>query len=596
MTSWLIAIAASTALSWFQYGLPRGRSTLPAALRWLAVLLAVAMLLGAPAGRPRAPEPIVALDASASWLRGGDSSAWRAAVTTFRAAPAAQVPVLFGDSVRPAGESVSPNDRVTLARPLVDRALAAGRPVIVLTDGVIDDPEALASLPAGSRVEIRASPGAPDAAALTVDAPRSLVAGDTIEVAIAVGAGSAGAAAGSVTLQLGDRPVGKARFEALAASAERRLTMKIAPTGNGPVVLRATIASPGDREPRNDTVTTVLEVTRGAAAVFVSTSPDEDSRFALSVLRGTLALPTRAYLQVAPGSWRVEGPLTPVSVAEVREALRAAPLVVLHGDTGAFGAPRALARGALALMPGTTERGVDWYAVGAPASPLMGALGQLPWDSLPPLDVAAALPAGDWVALTVSRSRQLERKAAIVGSERPRRTVVVGASGFWRWRFRGGASEPAFAAIWGSVFDWLAAGRFDARAAVPGSGSFRSGERIIWQRGASTDSIVRVLLTKRGTSAPATELRLSFAGTATAESAPLEPGIYDVQATGGRSLIAVNASRELLPRRPTVRPGPIGGAATLVDAPLLRDRVWPYLLLLLALCFEWLVRRRVGLR
>lgn len=596
MTIWLVALIAATALVLFQYGVPRsaGRATLAAVLRWIAIVLAIALLLGAPAGRRRAPAPIVALDASASWTRGGDSTAWRTALQRFRAATGEAV--IFGDSVRPSAGAILPTDRSTLARPLVDRALAAGRPVVVLTDGGIDDPEALASLPAGSRVEIVAPESFADVAVLRIEAPRSLVAGDTIEVGIAIASGAAGSPAGSLAVLLGDRALGTLPFEALAPWAERRLSMRVAPMGNGATVLRAIARASGDREARNDTVSTILELTRGATAVFVSTSPNEDSRFALSVLRGTLALPTRAYVQIAPGTWRLEGPLTSVSVGEVREAFRTAPIAVLHGDTGVFGAPRALARGALALIPATTERGVDWYAIAAPASPLMGALGQLPWDSLPPLDVAPTMPAGEWVALTVARSRQLERRPAIVGSETPRRTVVVGASGIWRWRFRGGASEPAFAALWGSIFDWLAAGRFDARAAIPVAWSFRSGELITWQRGAANDSVVRVRLTKRGASAPPTELDLSFAGSATAQSDPLESGIYEVQGPGGRSLIAVNASHELLPRRPTVRAGAIGGAATLVDAPLLRDRLWPYVLMLVALCSEWLTRRRIGLR
>ena len=596
MTTWLVALIVATALVLFQYGVPRsvGRATLAMALRWIAIVLAVALLLGAPAGRRRAPVPIVALDASASWTRGGDSAAWHRALQRFNAIPG-DTKLLFGDSVRAPGASPMPIDRATLARPLVDRALAAGRPVVLLTDGGIDDPEALPSLPAGSRVEIVAPHAFSDVAVLRIEAPRSLVAGDTIEVGIAIASGAAGSPAGTLAVLVGDRSLARLNFDSLAPWAERRLSVRVAPAGNGPTVLRAITRASGDREPRNDTLATILELTRGATAVFVSTSPNEDSRFALSVLRGTLALPTRAYVQIAPGSWRLEGPLTPVALTEVREALRSAPIAVLHGDTAVFGAPRTLARGALALIPATTERGVDWYAIAAPASPLMGALGQLPWDSLPPLDVAQTMPTGDWVALTVARSRQLERRQAIVGSEKPRRTVVIGASGIWRWRFRGGASEPAFAALWGSIFDWLAAGRFDARAAVPGLAFYRAGDRITWTRGSVRDSMIRVQLSKRGAS-DSTALMLPFGGLGTAESPALASGIYDARTAGGSSLIAVNASPELLPRRPTVKEGGIGGAATPGDAPPLRDRMWPFVLLLVALCAEWLLRRRAGLR
>jgi len=314
------------------------------------------------------------------------------------------------------------------------------------------------------------------------------------------------------------------------------------------------------------------------------------------VLRGTLALPTRAYVQIAPGTWRLEGPLTPVTAAAVRAALQGAPLAIVHGDTAIFGPPRALGKGALALLPGDLERGADWYAVAAPPSPVMGALSQLTWDSLPPLDVATSLPTGDWTALTVARARPTERRPAIVGFERPRRVVVVGASGFWRWQFRGGASEAAYSALWGSIFDWLAAGRFDARAAVPATQSVRSGERLAWQRGAGTDSTVAVELVRRGAPAAASTFSLYFGAAATAESAPLQPGVYEARTRGGTSLVAVNASRELLSFQPTVKAGPIGARASLAEAPRLRDRTWPFVVLLLALCAEWVLRRRVGLR
>jgi len=58
----------------------------------------------------------------------------------------------------------------------------------------------------------------------------------------------------------------------------------------------------------------------------------------------------------------------------------------------------------------------------------------------------------------------------------------------------------------------------------------------------------------------------------------------------------VNASGEMIPRRPTVKSGVFGGRASLADAPLARDLGWLYVAAILALCAEWLLRRRVGLR
>jgi hypothetical protein len=45
-----------------------------------------------------------------------------------------------------------------------------------------------------------------------------------------------------------------------------------------------------------------------------------------------------------------------------------------------------------------------------------------------------------------------------------------------------------------------------------------------------------------------------------------------------------------------VRSGTIGAAAALGDAPSLRELGWVYALVILALCAEWLLRRRAGLR
>ena len=71
---------------------------------------------------------------------------------------------------------------------------------------------------------------------------------------------------------------------------------------------------------------------------------------------------------------------------------------------------------------------------------------------------------------------------------------------------------------------------------------------------------------------------------------------YETRVSGGSSLLIVNATRELLPRRANVRTGAVGGAAPFGDQPRLRDIHWIYLLLLGALCAEWLLRRHTGLR
>lgn len=73
-------------------------------------------------------------------------------------------------------------------------------------------------------------------------------------------------------------------------------------------------------------------------------------------------------------------------------------------------------------------------------------------------------------------------------------------------------------------------------------------------------------------------------------------GVYDVLGARGSSLLVVNPSLEWVPRQPTVRAGEVGVGPPPGDRPTLRSLGWPYLLLVAALCAEWLLRRRAGLR
>ncbi|HEX6050809.1 MAG TPA: hypothetical protein VFZ21_16130 [Gemmatimonadaceae bacterium] len=529
MTIWLVAVVGGVLLALLSYqwrGASAGKTLSVAVLRAIAFTLLIALLLDAAAGRPRPVAPLVALDASESWLRGGDTTAWNTARRQARAATRDSL-LLIGDSVRVDDPPARPTDAASRLQPLVERALSTGRPLRLFTDGEVDDPETLSSVPSGSQVVVIDAGAASDAAVSDIQSPRAVIGNDTAEFRIEVTAGRSGAAAG---------------------------------------------------------------------AVLVSTSPDLDSRESLALLRGALALPTRGFYRVAPGVWRQDGSLGPANEAEIRAIVRDAPLVVLHGDTAVFGPPRSATKGALALFSPPAEGSADWYPTGAPPSPVAAALSAAAWDSLPPLDVADDVPAGDWVALETRRGRRLERRNAIVGRESPRRTVIVGASGFWRWKVRGGVGADAFGALWGGLFDWLSGGRTDARAAVNADAVVHAGDPVRWRRGSGDDSVVTVVLTQRGAPARADSVTLSFTGGENiVESRPLAPGVYDVQAPGGTSVIAVNPSRELYPRR-GISSGAVGRGGSLSDAPRLRSFGWVYAVVILALCAEWFLRRRLGLR
>ena len=599
MLLWILALLIGLAVAVLQYGRAAltPRSAPLAALRMLAAIVVAALLLDAPAGRARMVAPDVALDASMSWLRGAPACAsWREALDS-----AARIGggswMRFGDSLRTDTRRGEPVDRRSSLRAVVDRATGAGRPVVLITDGELDDAELMTTLPRGSRAIVRrCAPGA-DVAVATLDAPRTLLAGDSVSTRVTLVAGGAGAPAGRLELRLDDAVLAFENFPALEPFAERATALRGVVTGAERVgVLRAIVRASGDREPRNDTLSLGVDVSRAAAAVFVSTAPDYDAREAVAVLRGVTSLPTRAYYRVAPGAWRTDGTLARVVEGDVIGAVRGAPFVVIHGDTGIFGAPRALTHGALLLFaPPSTDQG-EWYASAAPPSPLAPALAALPFDSLPPLSVAPTLPHGDWQGLVAHRAAE-DRRVALVGWDAPRHVAVLGAAGLWRWRFRGGVRADAYDALLGSLFDWLAAGRSDRRAAVPAAETVRAGEPVRWRRGASGDSLVRITITRRSATGRVYSVMLHFSDGATiAESPALAPGLYDVTLDAGRAVLAVNVSRELVPRRATVRGGAVGGAAAVGDAPSTRELGWLYLVAVILLSVEWILRRKAGMR
>lgn len=600
MFAWILAIVAGGAgalLSYPRLATAGPLTRLAAVLRGVGVGLVVALGLNVLLGAGREPSPLVALDVSRSWLRGRDSTAFHAA----RAAALRTNPdslLAFGDSVRRVTETMESFDSRSQLRPLAERAMASGRPLLVYTDGEIDDPDVLASVPAGSRIILSDSATVRDAAISEVQAPRVVSGGDTVEARVTVVAASGGAGAGTLTLRMNGRAVGSAALDSLGSFAERTVVLRFVPVGGaGDQELRASLESLGDAESGNDAASAVIDVTTAAAAVLVSSSPDLDARELAALLRGTVALPTKAYFRVAPGQWREDGALTPVSEESVRRAVQAAPLVVLHGDTSLFGPPRALTRGALALVAPPPPNSGEWFATGAPLSPMSPSLTGMAWDSLPPLEVSAAVATDvEFEVLETRRARRLDRRVAIAGWEKPRRIIVAGAAGFWRWRFRGGVGTEAYTAVWGSIFDWLAGERSDVRAAVPASTAVRAGDPVVWQRGTGADSVVPLVVVKRGAATRDT-LSLRFGGTnTTTETAPLTPGVYDVTTRGGSSVLVVNPSSELLPRRRTVRAGTYGTRAATGERPRAQDYSWLFAAALIALCTEWILRRRAGLR
>ncbi len=621
MIRWILAIALGVLVAWLAYARAatpgqRGRVVVLALLRAVAVLLVAALVFGAPAAPPRVAQPMVAIDASASWLRavGDDSTAVRALREAWLKevdAAASDALVLVGDSLRELSRNdvaqLTPGDATSRIRSAVDRAAALGRPMLLITDGEVDDADALSDAPPGSRVRVLPRDNKRDVALADLALPSAASAGDTLQVSSLLVSGGTGAAEGTLRLSLDGAEVAKLALPALAPFATTRLTMPLVlPRGARIALVKAQVQVAGDVEPVNDTLTAAIEVTDRPPAVFVSTAPDLDVREVLTVLRGALALPTRAYLRLAPNVWREEGSLAPIAESEVRAKAAAAGMLIVHGDTtwapknqGGVRAARALwtpAPPTALAKAGEVARAAEWYATNAAISPLAGALSGLPWDSLPPLTLAG--PArGTVTVVTAKLGKRGDAVPAIAArDDAGMRTLLISGSGYAGWSLRGGRSAEAFAALWGSIFDWLAAGRGDQRAARPVASWFRAGEPIRWRRG-GTDSLVSVLVSPRGTAKAGDSVRVRFLnGAVEGETAPLSPGVYDVKLAGGSSVLVVNAAREWIPRVPTLRDATLSSGSLSTDAPRLSDHWWPFVAALLLLCAEWIVRRLAGLR
>ncbi|MEP6766146.1 MAG: hypothetical protein ABJB66_17665 [Gemmatimonadaceae bacterium] len=622
MIRWLIALGVGALVAWMAYGRAgtalNARTATLAALRGLGVALIAALLLGAPAGIAQGAKALVALDASASWLRAaaGDTTLIRNELRAALKDASADSVLLSGDSLRvvTASEALRaiPSDATSALRPAVDRAAALSRPIVLLTDGEIDDASIQADLPSGSRIVVPKRTPSSDAAVALLESPFTVSAGDTLSVTATITAGGAGSAKGEVRLLLDGIVVTKESITPLTAFTSHRTVLTLPlPRGAKKSVLQVVVATDGDTEARNDTLGMALEIGDKPAAVFVSTAPDLDVREALTVLRGALDVPARAYLRIAPNVWREEGSLKAVSESDVKARMQAAGLVIVHGDTS-LASSASKARGAQALWvpakaegaarAGENARAPEWYVTGAPASPLTGALAGLPWDTLPPITAASAAR-GTFTVLEAKLGKAGTPVPVIAGRDKDGfRTLIITGSGFAGWSLRGGRSAAAFVALWGAMFDWLSAGRGDLGAARPVAAVVRAGEPIRWRRGGA-DSIVSAVVVRRRISKSAEiadTVSLRFLnGSPEAASHALAAGVYDVRTVGASSvsnILVVNASRELVPHAPTLSTGAATRGLLASTGPIVTDLGWVFGLALVLLCGEWLLRRNAGLR
>jgi hypothetical protein len=475
--------------------------------------------------------------------------------------------------------------------------------VYLVTDGELEDggtvPEALL---AGVTPIVLPRETVPDAAIRDLSLPRSVSAGDSLEIRVEiVTRGALPDSTAVLEIALADRVLVRRRVPLPPPPGAGHRTVVLPPGALGPGthVLDVRLVTAGDREPRDDVRRRLVTVGAVPDVVLVASPPGWESRFLARELADVTGSTVRAFAEIVPGRWVDMRTGRPVPDARVAEAVRGAVLVIRLGDRR--GAPW-VARTARAIWiwpAGADALAGDWYpATPVPASPLAGRLSGVEWDSVPP--VAAMLPLAPppetWVALSARLGRRGAERPLLLGRDSAGvRTLITAGDGVWRWALRGGAPREAYRALLAVGVDWLlATGRT--------AGIARMSATEVVPRG------VPAAFRWRGDSVPTTPIRVTLAGADSTRTADLafdgggearillEPGVYRWRAAdvGAGGLVVVeDYSDEFVARAAAVPAGVAWtGARRLVGA---RETWWVFALALGALLVEWAWRIRKGL-
>jgi hypothetical protein len=589
-----VALAGFTYLRLERLG-PRAWAPLAArAVAWSAIGLLILNVSCPVAGHQE--RPLVLLDGSISMSAPG--ARWVEARDTARRLGEIR---LFGDER--AREDTTPVRGRSLLRPTLTAAAASSRPVVVVTDGEIED---AGDLPAEllRRAAVRTFPRrvVADLALASVSGPGRVTAGDSVVLDVeALSVGGARGDSLAVEALAGTKVVARRRIAIDPGStAKARLGFSSSAVGPGEHALRVRLAGTGDADARTDARVHLITVAPTPGVVLLAAPPDWDSRFLYRTLRDVAQLPVRGFARLDGDQWRSLEDLAPVPTERVRRAARAADLLVLKGDAGPI--PEGTSARGVWLWP-SGERGPapvsgDWYLTANELSPIAGAFLGQPVDSFPPATRLAPLEPmpGEWVGLTAQLGRRGAARPAIVGREAGRlRTVAVAADGLWRWAFRGGSSEQSYRTWVASTATWLLGGSDSTRGiAAPVRAAVQNGRPLVFEWTGRGPAVASPVVWEGPGGMRRDTLRFDGAGRA---SVLLPPGEYRYRfPAGGGGLVAVEEySDELLPS-----PVTLASRAANVSRPqgrtAARDWLWLFGLCVLALSTEWLARRRLGLR
>ncbi len=634
----LLLAGGVAAYTWWVYmrlELPVRHRGLLAGLRAASLLLLVLLLADVRtpwSGTDGGAERWVLLDVSASMsatdARGLDGWSGARARADELASEGWRI-VTFGSEIGDSIPGTPAGTRSDLAA-VLERAMESGtREVRVLSDLRFHDPVEIDAVLAGGATpvsfeafgSVERSAGLADFSVADVSR-----AGDSARAELELFGEGVGDSVQVEFLEEG-RIVARRSFQAPTAGLRRRVEVSLPPSDvEGRVRYTARVSVPGDGFSDDDVAVSYATTGyREGALVLISARPDWEPRYLLPVLTEVTGLESVGYLRVGPNRFATMGRAVDrgnaVDSATVRRAAGDAALLVVHGlsdGTDAWvasltrRAPRlvawpndAVAAGLLGLTVSPPRDG-EWYASqDLPASPLAADFAGIQTQGLPPLSavhVQSGGGAGEGpLALQLGGTGPGEPALLLLQGD-GRRTVVPMASGLWRWAARDGAGRDAYRRIWSGVAGWLleADARLGGPEVRPRQRVFERDADIAWSLPDSGD----IRLEIRRDSAIVRDTLLSLGN---GRSGPLPAGSYAYEAFGpdgqgmgsGRFDVSASSLEMAAPSvQPTV-PDVVArrlGAADRGSGRPLRTSPWPYLLILILLCAEWIGRRHVGLR
>ncbi len=598
------------------------------------------------------PDRYVIVDASASMgaRTANGEAVWESALGRARAwvddgarllVVDAGVPAVAVDSLNqlaPSAVSSRLSEAVAVA------AEAGAREVVLITDRRLDDPVATAvtAQRLGVGLAVDTLPQAASNLGLgRLVLPASGVGGEAVRGRVELD-GATDQDSATVTVTIDDEPWQSLRIAAPARGGTRSVDIDLGTTlaaGTHTVAVR--LQEP-DAFALDDERTAIVRIDPEETGVLlVSFSADWEPRFLLPVLDQVTGLPVRGFVQTGPSRYQpmdARG-ANAIDAAAMGRLLRRAEMVVAMGVDASVTEflERATARTSRLLIfardaAGAAGAGVavggalpgEWYPDEAPPSPIAGEVARFAGAGLPPL--TRILPVVDDTggsALHVRLGGQGEPEAAVVlRSEGGRRRGVVLAQGFWRWAFRGAEAREHYRRLWSAIGGWMMAD--EPVAAGPGVRPARpvlqQGLQAPWlAHGYEGERIALAIADGTGNVALDTTLTIPQPGRFGTPA--LESGTYAyqvvLQADDSASAASDSASAAApgdtirgsfhveaftdemlqLPADPgelTVRAA--GARETAAANRPLRTTPYPYVLILGALCAEWIGRRRAGLR